>query len=62
MKIYAIIDTNVIISALLSRNHDSATVRILEYLYDRSIVPVYNDEILEEYSAVWTATTCPLNH
>ena len=52
MKVYAIIDTNVIISALLSRNPDAATVRILEYLYDRSIVPVYNDEILEEYSAV----------
>ena len=52
MKIYAIIDTNVIISALLSRNQDSATVKVLECLYDRTIVPIYNDEILEEYSAV----------
>lgn len=52
MKIYVIIDTNVIISALLSRNPDSATVKIMEHLYDRTIVPVYNDEILEEYSAV----------
>ena len=52
MKIYAVIDTNVIISALLSRHQDSATVRILDYLYDREIVPVYNDEILEEYASV----------
>lgn len=52
MKIYAIIDTNVIISALLSRHQDSATVKILDYLYDRTIVPVYNDEILEEYANV----------
>lgn len=52
MKIYAIIDTNVIISALLSKYKDSATVKILDYLFDRIIVPVYNDEILEEYAAV----------
>ena len=52
MKIYAVIDTNVIISALLSRHQDSATVKVLDYLYDRTIVPVYNDEILEEYASV----------
>ena len=52
MRIYAVIDTNVIVSALLSRHHDSATVKILDYLYDRVIVPVYNNEIIEEYVAV----------
>ena len=52
MNIYAVIDTNVIVSALLSRNHDSATVKVLDYLYDRVIVPVYNSEIIEEYAAV----------
>ena len=52
MKIYAVIDTNVIVSALLSRHHDSATVKILDYIYDRVIVPVYNNEIIEEYAAV----------
>ena len=52
MKIYAVIDTNVIVSALLSRHQDSATVKILDYLYNRTIIPVYNDEILEEYANV----------
>ena len=52
MKIYAVIDTNVIISALLSRHQDTATVKILDHLYDRTIIPVYNDEILEEYADV----------
>ena len=52
MKIYAVIDTNVIISALLSRHQDSATVKVIDYLYDRTIVPIYNDEILEEYANV----------
>lgn len=52
MKIYAVIDTNVIISALLSCHQDSATVKVLDYLYDRTIIPIYNDEILEEYASV----------
>ena len=52
MMIYAVIDTNVIISALLSRHQDTATVKILDHLYDRTIIPVYNDEILEEYADV----------
>ena len=52
LKIYAVIDTNVLVSALLSRHHDAATVKILDYLYDRIIVPIYNDEIIEEYSSV----------
>ena len=52
MKIYTVIDTNVMISALLSRHQDSATVKVLDYLYDRTIVPIYNDEILKEYANV----------
>lgn len=56
MKIYAVIDTNVIVSALLSRHQDSTTVKILDYLYGRTIVPVYNDEILEEYATVLRRT------
>lgn len=51
-RIYAIIDTNVIIAALLSRHQDSATVQIIDHLYDRTIIPVYNDEIIEEYATV----------
>lgn len=52
MKIYAVIDTNVIISALLSRHSDAATVKVISHLYDRTIIPIYSDEILQEYEAV----------
>ena len=52
MKIYAIIDTNIIVSALLSRHADSSTVKILDHVFDRTLIPVYNDEILNEYSTV----------
>jgi hypothetical protein len=30
----------------MSRHHDSATVKVLDYLYDRVIVPVYNNEMI----------------
>ena len=54
MKILTIIDTNVIVSAFLSRHNDSATVLFLDYLFKGAIIPVYNDEILNEYSTVLT--------
>ncbi len=52
MKIYAVIDTNVIVSALLSHYDDAATVRIIRKIIVGDIVPVFNDDILNEYSAV----------
>jgi len=47
--IYAVIDTNVIISALLSPHSDSSTALIRSHLLDGSIVPLYNEEIYQEY-------------
>lgn len=47
MKIYAVIDTNVIVSALLSHYDDAATVRIIRKIIVGNIVPVFNDDISE---------------
>lgn len=54
VKIYAVIDTNVIVSALLSRFKDTATVQLMQLLILGDIIPVYNDEIMEEYYTVLT--------
>ena len=43
---------NVIVSALLARNPESATVKVLEALFRGSIVPLVNDEIICEYADV----------
>lgn len=51
-RYYAVIDTNVIVSALLSRNQQSPTVALLDLIVGKTIVPVYNEEILDEYSDV----------
>lgn len=52
MKFHAVIDTNVIISALLSKHSDSATVKIMDAIFDGKIIPIFNEEILSEYSLV----------
>ena len=51
--IYAVIDTNVIVSALLTRNRDAATARVLDMVISQMrITPLYNDEIITEYNNV----------
>lgn len=50
--IYAVIDTNVLVSALLSNNESSATVIILEKILKSEVIPLYSDEILQEYKNV----------
>lgn len=52
MRKYIVIDTNVLVSALITRNESSPTVRILRFLAAGKIVPVYSDEIVREYGEV----------
>lgn len=52
MSCYAVIDTNVLISALLSGNEDSATVRVMDAVFDGRITPLYYPDILAEYDEV----------
>ena len=50
MKYYAVIDTNVLVSAMLKWN--SVPGHIIELVFDNLIVPVLNREIVEEYKEV----------
>lgn len=52
MELYAVIDTNVIVSALITKRADSPTRLVLDYLFTGEIIPVYNDEIINEYQNV----------
>ncbi len=51
-NIYAVIDTNVIVSALISSNDKSNPTVIVRAVLRGEIKPVYNDEILSEYTEV----------
>ena len=50
MKYYAVIDTNVLVSAMLK--WDSVPGTILQLTFGGVIVPVFNDAILAEYRTV----------
>lgn len=52
MKYFAVFDTNVLVSAMITHNSDSATVKVLEQVVKGRIVPLFNDEILLEYQEV----------
>ena len=50
--VYAVVDTNVFVAALLTKNSDSATVKIYEAIADGLITPLYHTDILDEYAEV----------
>lgn len=50
--LYVVFDTNVIVSAMVSHNPNSATVKVVEAISLGKIVPLYNEEILAEYDDV----------
>ncbi|MCM1267571.1 MAG: putative toxin-antitoxin system toxin component, PIN family [Bacteroidales bacterium] len=52
MSVFAVIDTNVIISVLLTRHRESATYRVLQAVLDGRITPLYHPKILAEYKEV----------
>lgn len=47
--IYAVVDTNVLVSALLSRHADASTVKVVEAFQERKFKLLFNREIFNEY-------------
>ena len=52
MKYYAVIDTNVLVSSMLTSNPESTIAKVITYVRLGSIIPMFDDTILEEYHAV----------
>lgn len=50
--IIAVIDTNVLVSGLISNNPSSPTVGVLKCVVNKTIVPLFCEEILQEYDDV----------
>ena len=48
----AVIDTNVLVAAHLSRHDDSAVVRVYKKIIESEIIPLYSSEIIKEYKEV----------
>lgn len=54
MRIFAVIDTNVLVSSLLTRNGMSPVLWIIDALREGAFSTLYNDEIIAEYRDVLT--------
>ena len=52
MTVYAVIDTNVIVSSLLTSNPDSPTVGVIKAIRDGRLIPLYSDYLISEYRDV----------
>ncbi len=56
MIYYAVIDTNVLVSALLSSHYNAATVLVVGKLFSGEVIPLFSNEILKEYNEVLRRT------
>ena len=52
MSCFAVIDTKVLLSALLSKRPDAATVRVMNAVFDGTIIPLCHEDVLSEYKDV----------
>lgn len=52
MIVYAVFDTNVLVSAMITPHSDSPTIKVLEMVADGRIIPLFNREIITEYDEV----------
>ena len=57
MKCCAVVDTNVIVSALLSKKDDVATIQVLRAMLGGCFTPLYHVDILDEYEEIRTVIT-----
>ena len=51
-KLLAVIDTNVLVSALLSSHEDSAVVQVFSKIITSEVIPLYSNDIIKEYKEV----------
>ena len=59
--IYAVIDTNVLVSALITHNPQSATEKVVKHLLNGSFTALFDSEIVEEYMDVLHRKKFPIN-
>ena len=58
--IYAVLDTNVLVSALMSKT--GVPAMIYEMVHNGKLIPVYDDNILDEYKEVLYRPKLGLSH
>ena len=57
---YAVIDTNVLVSALITHNAEAATAKVVRLLLEKVFVPLYDADIIAEYKDVLHRSKFPI--
>ena len=52
MKYYAVFDTNVLVSSLLTKNRNSATAKVVDAIASGDLIPLYSQDVIDEYNEV----------
>ena len=47
--IYAVIDTNVLVSALITKNPEAATAKLVRLMLEQEFVPLYDADIIARH-------------
>lgn len=50
--IYAVIDTNVIVSSFISKSPESPTKKVVQMILNGSVTPLYDEDVIAEYNEV----------
>jgi putative PIN family toxin of toxin-antitoxin system len=58
--IYAVIDTNVLVSALITKNPEAATAKVVKLLLEHGFIPLYDADIITEYEDVLHRAKFPI--
>lgn len=58
--IYAVIDTNVLVSALITKNPDAATAKVVRLLLENGFIPLYDADVIAEYKDVLHRSKFPI--
>lgn len=58
--IYAVIDTNVLVSALITHHSEAATAQIVQRLLHQEFIPLYDADIIAEYDEVLHRAKFPI--
>ena len=58
--IYAVIDTNVLVSALITKNPEASTAKVVRLLLEQEFVPLYDADIIAEYEDVLHRSKFPI--
>ena len=58
--IYAVIDTNVLVSALITKNPEATTAKVVRLLLEQVFVPLYDADIIAEYEDVLHRSKFPI--